>query len=690
MSTAVAARLPARLLQAALWQRAPWWLAATLPWLLLRSLPGLAVCALGLAVDVWRLRQQIGSQWPRWLDAAVPALEDSSERLLQAASPLARLQQQRLLARLDSAVDAAQLRQIARQRARFAWPWLALSLAVAAATVAWAWPRERTVTAPASAAARQAAAAGTLTLQVTPPAYTGVAAYESAPRELQVPERSRVRWCLKAPAADKAAAAASTSAGTAAPADRIELSDGSALPLTDGCATWQATESVLWGWRGTRYTLRVQPDTPPDITVRAPDELIRTLGPTETSARIAVTVRDDHQVARASLHLTLARGSGENVRFSDRELPLPQGRDPHLRDWDKTWTLKELGMEPGDELYVFVRASDNAEPRPHISTSPTITLRLPGPQAASDEASALPMLVKPENLRSQRQVIIDTEQLLADIKASPRPSPAEVRARSEGIASDQAQLRRRYGQFLGEESSLFGDPDDHDHEAGRGGAKPDLLAQFGHSHDQAENATLFDDATKQVLRRALSAMWDAERALRAITPQPALPFEYRALEAIKQLQQADRIYLHRTAFVPPPLKEEKRLSGDVAGTNSTRREQGATPPDVPAPLRDLVAALAADGPLPAPWRTTARDWIRERLGVEADRLAAQRAVLDVQDGCVPCRAALRAWLRSGIADTAPRLQAQAGSGTAFSRALDPMSAPAPTPARPPGAAKGLR
>jgi len=255
-----------------------------------------------------------------------------------------------------------------------------------------------------------------------------------------------------------------------------------------------------------------------------------------------------------------------------------------VRDWDQTWTIKELGMEPGDELYVFVRAGDSAEPRPHISTSPTVTLRLPGPQAASEQASALPMLVKPENLRSQRQIIIDTEQLLADIKANPKPKPAEVRARSESIASDQAQLRRRYGQFLGEESSLFGDADDRDHEAEHGGGQPELMAQFGHTHDQAENATLFDEATKQVLRRALSAMWDAEKALRAITPQPALPFEYRALEAIKQLQQADRIYLHRTAFVPPPLKEEKRLSGDAVGAASSRREQGAMPEAVPAPL----------------------------------------------------------------------------------------------------------
>jgi len=660
-----------RLLRAALWQRAPWWLATLLPWLLLRSGPGLALCAAGLALEAWQLRHRVAKNCLRWLDAAAPALEDSSACLVDARSPLARLQQRRLLARLDRVADAALLRQIAHRQARWNWRWLALSGVAAAAVLASAGLRQGVSRATAAPVA-PAVAVDTLTLQVAPPAYTGVAAFDSAPRDLLVPEQSRVRWCVQAGGASGSSGSSGSSspaapASSAAAADRIELSDGSELALAAGCASWLASESVAWRWRGLRHTLRVQPDAAPAITVRAPEELIRILGPGETSARIVVTVRDDYQVARASLHLTLARGSGENVRFSDRELPLPQGRDPRVREGDQTWTLKELGMEPGDELYVFVRASDNAEPRPHISTSPTVTLRLPGPQAASEEASALPMLVKPENLRSQRQIIIDTEQLLADIKANPKLKPAEVRARSESIASEQAQLRRRYGQFLGEESSLFGDADDHEAESGAG--QPDLMAQFGHTHDQAENATLFDEATKQVLRRALSAMWDAEKALRAITPQPALPFEYRALEAIKQLQQADRIYLHRTAFVPPPLKEEKRLSGDAVGALSSRREQGAMPEAVPAPLRELLRALAEDAPLPALWPAAARAWIRERIVADEDRLAAQRAVQDVQDGCVPCRAALRAWLRSGITDSLPRLQAQEGGNTAFSSAL---------------------
>jgi hypothetical protein len=484
-------------------------------------------------------------------------------------------------------------------------------------------------------------------VKVTPPKYTGVARFETSPRDLQVPHNSTVEWCQTKLSAD------------AAP---IELSDGQLLKFAAGCTRWSAAESVFWRWSGKRYNLRVIADEAPQITISAPRDMLHLLPANATSATMTVSVRDDYAVRRAVLHMTLARGSGENIRFSDREVPLPASPDARTRNWSRQWSLTELGMEPGDELYFFVRATDNAEP-PHTAVSPTYTLRLPGPVATEDESTALPMLVKPENLRSQRQIIIDTEQLIADVKANPKLAQATIRSRSETIAADQAMLRRRYGQFLGEESSLFGG-DDHDEP----GEKHDLVSEYGHMHDEAENATLFDEATKKVLRRALSAMWDAEKALRAIVPKTALPPEHKALEAIKELQQADRIYLHKTAFVPPALKEEIRMTGDVVGTKSYKRAQGGPGEGVPAELRALLQALATDGALPALWSRTAHDWIRGRIANDEQRLEAQRAVQDVADGCAKCRPVLRAWLRGAIDQPPVLLQASPEADTPFTRA----------------------
>jgi len=664
--------LRARLLNAVWRRRAPAWLASLLPLLAAMLLPAarlpmlaaIAAWTAWLLADLWRWRQRVTAGWAAWLDAAVPALEDSSALLAaEAASPIARLQQQRLRARLASVLTADDYRAIASSRVKFALAPLLLSLAAAGAV--WmvhgkpAAGGQPTASQPAKA---RAIVDGEVFLRVAPPAYTGAKAFDSTAADIQIPQHSEVRWCVRNPTGAQPV---------------VELGDGQSLTVTPDCALWRANESQFWrvrGKAGTRYNIRVTPDQAPEVAIIAPKELIQILPADAKAVQLSVSARDDYAVVRASLHMTLARGSGENIRFSDREVPLPSSSDPHVRNWQKQWTLAELGMEPGDELYIFVRATDNAPDR-HTTQSPTYTLRLPAPQAESLESTALPSLVKPETLRSQRQVIIDTEQLVADIKANPAMPYATQRARSEQIASDQAKLRLRYGQFLGEESSLFGDEhEEHEEHAGHaaphGGMGSDtaIMAQFGHTHDQEDNATIFDPQTKAVLKRALAAMWDAEKSLRAIEPKPALPPEYKALDAIKELQQAERVYLHRTAFVPPAMKEEKRLTGDVVGALSYKREQAAAGDTVPADLRELIQALSHETPLPALWSKTAREAIGTRIGDQEQKLSAQRAVQDVQDGCLPCRAELRAWLRGTLTDAPVRLQARSGADTAFGRA----------------------
>ncbi|MFL6631385.1 MAG: DUF4175 family protein [Massilia sp.] len=640
----------------ALLRRAGLWFVGALPWLLLRSGPGLLAWSAFCAWDGLHLQRRVAHGWTHWIDGAVPEMEDSAALLAQEPeTPVARLQRERLLKRLDAALPPRRVRAIVAAHVPFGWTWLFANLALAG--LAWGsalLPHAAGMpAATAHAPGRQAtapAAHARLVVKLAPPSYTGVAPSSSAPKDLQVPEQTAVEWCLDDPRkAD----------------ETIELSDGQTLHAGTQCARWTATESIFWRWRGTRYTLKVIPDQPPEIAVTQPNEMTKDLPRDAKHAAIAVTVTDDYRVQQATLHLTLARGSGENIRFSDRELPLPASPDPRRRSWSRDWLLTDLGMEPGDELYFFVRASDNAA-RPHTVQSPTVTLRLPAPPSEQDEeTTALPTLVKPESLRSQRQVIIDTEQLVADMR-SKKMREDDVRERSESIASDQAALRRRYGQFLGEESTLFGKDDDHD---AKPGAKVDVLHEFGHAHDSVENATLFDDATKKLLRRALSAMWDAEKALRAITPKTALPPEHKALEAIKELQQSERIYLHKTAFAPPAIKEDKRMSGDMAGAASYRRAQADAAEVVPAHLRDLVQALGGDGPLPALWTRTAHDWVRARITDEEQRLAAQRAIQDVADGKPAARAQLAAWLRGGVADAPVLLQARPVVETPFAKAL---------------------
>ena len=656
---------------AVLRRRMPQWLAALAPLvialILLHAVRPLVMAAIlpwivWLTIDIYRWRLRVKREWTSWLNAAIPALEDSSTLLAaDATTPIAKLQQQRLQARLASVLGQDDYRSIARSRVRISVIPLLLSLAATGA--AWGYHGKQSAAVAAAAASEVAKPIvdGDIYLRVTPPAYTGAQPFETAARDVQVPQFSEIRWCVRNPSG---------------PQPAVELGDGLSLSITEACAMKRVEESLFWrarGKNGTRYNIRVTPDQAPQVTIVEPTELIHILAKDAKTVQIAVSARDDYAIVRASLHMTLARGSGENIRFSDREVPLPQSSDPKVRNWKKQWTLAELGMEAGDELYFFVRATDNAPENPHTTQSPTYTLRLPAPEAESLDSTALPSIAKPENLRSQRQIIIDTEQLVADMQAHPAMPAATVRARSEAIASDQAKLRLRYGQFLGEESSLFGDEHEHEgeqhHDAKPAfGSEMSVVKEFGHAHDQEDNATIFDPKTKAVLKRALSAMWDAEKSLRAILPKPALPPEYKALEAIKELQAAERIYLHRTAFVPPALKEEKRMSGDIVGVLSYKRAQGTAGDTVPAEVRELVQALSQDGALPALWSKAARDTIAARITDQEQKLSAQRAVQDVQDGCVACRGELRAWLRGTLADAPVLLQARPSTDTPFRQA----------------------
>jgi hypothetical protein len=68
--------------------------------------------------------------------------------------------------------------------------------------------------------------------------------------------------------------------------------------------------------------------------------------------------------------------------------------------------------------------------------------------------------------------------------------------------------------------------------------------------------------TRERLRSALREMWQSELHLRMGDPIAALPYQYRALDLIKQIQQASRIYLARVGLELPPIMFSRRLTGD--------------------------------------------------------------------------------------------------------------------------------
>lgn len=516
-----AASIRERLLRAALRRRASLWLAVLLPWLLLLSPVGLAVALAWIGWDYDRLRARVRSRWPGWLDQSLAWLEDSSALLQQATGAIARMQRERILRRLQADLRDDVIDSIVRERVRFDWRVLAASAAPALALFAWWQLSGEPVTARA-VLARLAPQTSDVVVRVTPPRYTGAAPFESAPRDLTAPQYSVVAWCRR-PGQETSGA--------------IELSDGRRLAVGPACVQVRLGGALAWRWRGRRYQLAVRPDRPPEASVSAPRDLDGA-----QPVLISVRVRDDFRVRRASLHLTLARPAGGELQFIEREVALPESRDPRLLTWSKHWSLAELGMQPGDELYIHARASDNAEVAQSAS-SPTLALRLP--QAEDDSSLAL-----------QRRVVAGIEQLRAELAAGSVTEEARL-SRIDSLAGAQEALRERYAVYLDEE----------------GDSAP------------------IDAGVRPAVRRAAAHMIAAAEELRAGALDSAQGSSQRAWTAVAALAQAERMHLY------PRHKAVLDGGLDAAGAASHQRAQGSASAGQPA----LRVPARIDTPFARAW-----------------------------------------------------------------------------------------
>ncbi|ODU38819.1 MAG: hypothetical protein ABS98_16540, partial [Lysobacteraceae bacterium SCN 69-48] len=453
--------------------------------------------------------------------------------------------------------------------------------------------------------------------------------------------------------------------------------DGRRLPLQQRDGGWHAGQrldaSALYRIEldgrlldaGKPHRLDALPDRPPQLKVLAPARSLSLAPPTQSGWELAFEVEDDYGVAtQATLQLTLAQGSGENITFREISLPL-QGQGASLRRrFSHRVALGALGLQAGDDLIARLVAGDNRSPQPQVVRSPALILRLQA--AASEEPSGIEGVVKrvlPAYFRSQRQIILDAEALL---KQKPKLAAERYLQKSDALGVDQRILRLRYGQFLGEEAEdgpALPTADAGGHEADTGdhaghdypapapattfGQDVDLLEAYGHTHDHAEAATLLDPQTRATLKLALDQMWQSELQLRQGHPERALPFAYKALGYIKQVQQAERIYLARVGPQLPPIDEGRRLGGKREGLAPRPDPLRAAPPsdgDITALWQQLDAAPARA--VPTQSLVTLQAWLRRHGQRAADPLALQAALDELQrdPACAECRERLRAQL----------------------------------------------
>ncbi|GAA4503672.1 DUF4175 family protein [Hymenobacter ginsengisoli] len=674
-------------------------------------LAGMVAVLAGAAWQLWPLRRLGPPAVARQLDRLFPELEDSVGLLLQDAehlSFLGQLQQQRVAHRLEElAATQSPLLPVSFKNSL-----LISALLLAGSALAWWLPaRQSAVASPAAVAVHFSpdaarpvpAAAPRITkveLLVTPPAYTRRAAFAPTAATFQCPQGARVRWLVHV----------NRTAG-AAPTLEIGSQKVALRPAAGLANQFEATQvlsaSALYrlryaGQTSDDYAIDVRPDQAPTIRLQTPKPytLIAARG-TRPEVPIKATLRDDYGLTRAELVITVAQGQGEAVKFHEvrRDLSAGLGGQPSETTVASLLNLPKLGMTYGDELYFYVQARDN---NGHGARSDAFIVQWQDTAAA---ASALDMGMgvntAPAYFRSERQIIIDTEKLIAE---KPKLTAAEFSNRANALGFDQQSLRLRYGKFLGEEAEKglgvtagpptadepaaptadaptadekpapkaeADDHDDHHSEAPTGrNASPTatdaLMDPYMHKHDDAETADFLEPAVKAKLYAVLDEMWAAELRLRTGQPAAARPYEYRALRLLKQVQQQTRAYVKKAGFTPQPFPESTlRLTGELRGAAAPRLQATVPAPNaqpaVRAALRWLATAQAAPSQPASPADAAALDQAGAALAQAALQkpglyLPALRALrqlaTDARASRVPCATCLAPAQRA-LADLLP-------------------------------------
>lgn len=397
-----------------------------------------------------------------------------------------------------------------------------------------------------------------LTVRIDPPAYTGLRTREQDQFGLTAEAGSRVYWEIRMNGAPQTLT--------------LRFNDKLRFPLKQAGNSWtgsrELSESGFYqleidGKLSDLYKLEVTADRAPVLRIVKPAQYTTIDFGQPQQTNLQVMASDDYGLTSAGIHATIASGSGESVKFREQQLRFSTSfaGTPKTSDLRKLIDLGQLGMQPGDELYFYVEATDNRAQRARtdmyfVSIADTADLM-------SMDISMNAISNVPEYFRSQRQIIIDTEKLLRE-KAG--LTTKAFNDRSNNIGIDQHLLRLRYSKFLGDENAdSDGHPDEH-HEEGSSivpfGDTKVLEEQLSHKHDQGEDINYFEPKQKAQLRSILNEMWASETNLRTFFPDKALPSEYKALRLLKELQQQARSYVAKTSFKAPPLKPEKRLTGE--------------------------------------------------------------------------------------------------------------------------------
>lgn len=453
------------------------------------------------------------------------------------------------------------------------------------------------------------------------PEYTNIKSIRTSKMDLKILEGSRVFWSLKFDRDVKNASLESM--GNTYP---MILNDegykyNKAL-MSSGFYNFKFFDTENKMYASDLYAIDIIKDESPSITIQGLKQFTSFNYDDVKVVNFNSAITDDFGIANAYIVATVSKGTGESVKFREEKLTF----DNQITSGSKKMTLSKridlssMNMEPGDELYFYIEVSDLKQPRNNTARSETYFAVIKDTTSYEfGVESSLGVSRMPDYFRSQRQLIIDTEKLIDDKKEL---SLKVFKFKSNELGFDQKSLRLKYGEFMGVESdsgldSQEGSPEEtndhneedplakytHDHDGdnehnlvenkddNKDKTSKNPIQEFMHDHGDPEMGSLFEESLKTKMNKAMSEMWDAELYLRLYEPQKSLPYQYRALKLIQEIKNHARIYVHRIGFDPPPIKEDKRLTGKIDEVSSFRKGEDIQEEDKFVNIRQTIILL---------------------------------------------------------------------------------------------------
>ncbi|WP_166425328.1 DUF4175 domain-containing protein [Paraglaciecola sp. 20A4] len=392
------------------------------------------------------------------------------------------------------------------------------------------------------------------------------------------------------------------------------------------------------------HTIGVTPDAPPKITYITPQATITEIQTADDASKPLINtqalISDDFGLSKIEIVASVAKGSGESVKFRDSVFSFDSVTDAishkeGQRRYSKSWDLVELGMTPGDELYFSIRAWDNRQPEGQLTRSSSKIVRWLDKDVETVFSEGISVNNMPAYFKSQRQIIIDTKSLIEESGAL---SDAAFKHLSQDLGIAQADLKHKYGQFVGDEISGItrsmedggsksneehndhndsGEEDAHeghsDHEGQNAHEQQNIndksgyqamLEQFGHAHGETDIAIFktkgsIEQNPRVMMKRAIGYMWQAESQLLLNRPHDALPHEEQALLWLNRAKKAERIYVKRLGFEPPPVSEKRRYQGELGDIKNKKHNIPTVENENEAQTLSLMLTLLNDPLRPA-------------------------------------------------------------------------------------------